>query len=97
MIDLDEKSRKIIEIILAPYIDKGALWVFGSRVEGKAVEHSDLDLVIRDDEPLPFSDYLKMKDALEYSKLSMRVDLLDWQRISPEFRESIGMHCEPWH
>jgi len=97
MIDLDEKSRGIIEMILAPYIAKGALWVFGSRVSGKSVAHSDLDLVIRDDKPIPFADYLAMKDALEYSELPMRVDLLDWQRITPEFREVIAKHCERWH
>jgi len=97
MINLDEESREMIEMILAPYIAKGTLWVFGSRVEDKGVEHSDLDLVIRGDKPLPFADYLEMKDALEYSELSMRVDLLDWQRISPEFRESIARHCERWH
>jgi len=97
MINLDEKSREIIEMILAPYIAKGVLWVFGSRVSGKSVAHSDLDLVIRDDKPLPFSDYLALKDALEYSELPMRVDLLDWQRISPEFREVIAKHCEGWH
>jgi len=84
-------------MILAPYIAKGALWVFGSRVGKKSVAHSDLDLVIRDDKLLPFVDYLEMKDALEYSELSMRVDLLDWQRISPDFRESIARHCERWH
>jgi len=87
----------MIEMILASYIAKGTLWVFGSRVGEESVAHSDLDLVIRDDKPLPFSDYLAMKDALEYSELSMRVDLLDWQRISPDFRKSIARHCERWH
>jgi len=97
MINLDEESRRIIEMILASYIANGTLWVFGSRVGEKSVAHSDLDLVIRDDKPLPFSDYLALKDALEYSELSMRVDLLDWQRVSPDFRENISRHCERWH
>jgi len=87
----------MIETILAPYISKGMLWVFGSRVGNTGVEYSDLDLVIRDNKPLPFADYLEVKDALEYSELSMRVDLLDWQRISPNFRKNIARYCERWH
>lgn len=97
MISLDEKSKEIIEDILSAYIEKNSLLVFGSRLSGKCEDYSDLDLVVRSENPIPFSEYLALKDELEFSELPMRVDLLDWQRISPEFREIIEENCETWH
>jgi len=95
MIDLDQQSKGIIEGLLGDYIAQGSLYAFGSRVNGNSVSHSDLDLLIRTDEPIPFERYLTLKDALECSELPW-VDLLDWQRISPKFRENIEKHCERW-
>jgi len=96
MINLDQRSKGIIEELLEPYIATGSLYVFGSRVAGDTHSHSDLDLLIRSEEALPFVDFLAIKDALEFSDLPIRVDLLDWQRITPEFRKNIEQKCELW-
>ncbi len=96
MIDLDPGSKAIIEELMAEYIEQGALYVFGSRVSGESEKLSDLDLLIRSEKPLSFSRFLKLKDALEFSELPVRVDLIDWKRISPEFRESIEKKCAQW-
>lgn len=96
MINLDQRSKAIIEELLAPYIATDALYVFGSRVTGDSDNYSDLDLLIRSEEALSFADFMALKDTLEYSELPMRVDLLDWQRISPEFRANIEQQCELW-
>lgn len=87
----------MIEEILAPFVATQSLWVFGSRIGTDSQACSDLDLVIHSSEPLPFAEYLALKDALEFSALPMRVDLLDWQRLSPEFREVIQQNHEIWH
>jgi len=96
MINLDKRSKAMIEEILAPYIARGSLYVFGSRVDGECDAHADLDLLIRSEQALPFADFLALKDALEFSELPMRVDLLDWQRVTPEFRQAIEQRCEVW-
>ena len=96
MINLDQSSEAIIEELLASYIAKGSLYVFGSRVTGDSDKYSDLDLLIRSEEVLSFADFMALKDALEFSELPMRVDLLDWQRITPEFRGNIEQQCTLW-
>jgi len=96
MINLDHRSKAIIEAVLAPYIAAGTLWVFGSRTGEHCDRCSDLDLLIKADEAIALDDYLALKDALEFSALPMRVDLLDWHRMSAEFRQNIEPQCEPW-
>ena len=96
MINLDRRSKAIIEALLAEYIAQGSLYVFGSRVSGESDKFSDLDLLIRSEKALPFPELLHLKDELEFSELPMRVDLLDWHKISPEFRENIEGKCEQW-
>lgn len=97
MINIDKKSKDIIEDILGEYVKKNSLWVFGSRINEKCEEYSDLDLVIHSEHAIPFFEYLALKDALEFSSIPMRVDLLDWGRISTEFQEIIEKNHEVWH
>ena len=63
---------------------------FGSRVDGSARKHSDLDLIIKADTTLPLSQYYQLKDEFEYSVLPFRVDVLDWFRMSDEFKDTIA-------
>lgn len=62
---------------------------FGSRVHGKAKPYSDLDLAIRGAARLSIARLAALKEAFEESELTIRVDILDWQVISPEFRAVI--------
>ena len=63
---------------------------FGSRVDGSARDYSDLDLIVKADSILPLSVYYPLKDAFEYSTLNFRVDVLDWFRLSDEFKKTIA-------
>lgn len=94
MIDLTVEQTKIVLNILKEHVDGKTVWAFGSRVKGGAVASSDLDLVIVDNHPMDLSQLFKLKDAFEFSVLPFRVDVLDWARISPEFREQIKNRYE---
>jgi len=65
------------------------VWAFGSRVTGTAKPFSDLDLVIRTEQPLPLEKLAALNDAFDESDLTIRVDLLDWAATSATFREII--------
>ena len=41
-----------VMVILEQYVPNAEVWVFGSRVSGTAREHSDLDLVVIDEQKL---------------------------------------------
>lgn len=50
---------------------------------------SDLDLLVEGSQPLPVKRFYQLQDAFEDSELDIRVDILDWHRVSPEFLATI--------
>ncbi len=89
MIDLPPQDLKTIKLILAEHVPDREVRAFGSRVTGTARPHSDLDLVIVGTVKLPQRLYYRLKEVFQESNLPFRVDILDWQRIAPEFRNII--------
>jgi len=94
MIDLPENELVKVKAILASYIPDAEVRVFGSRITGKSVKYSDLDLVVLGGERLPQKQYYQLQQAFQDSDLPIRVDLLDWYRLSPEFQENINKNYE---
>jgi len=83
-----------VKAILVSYVPGAEVRVFGSRITGKAVKYSDLDLVVLGSERLPQKQYYQLQQAFQDSDLSIRVDVLDWYRLSPEFRGNINKSYE---
>ncbi|ORJ62998.1 nucleotidyltransferase family protein [Geothermobacter hydrogeniphilus] len=94
MIDLPQDTLESIRDILHRFVPDAEIRAFGSRVKGTARSHSDLDLVVVGAERLPRDPYYQLQDAFEESSLPFRVDVLDWHRISPEFRRHIEQGYE---
>lgn len=90
MIDIEPRDREILLDILRSNLEKqDKVYAFGSRVRGTAKPWSDLDLLIMMDEAPPLSRLYELMDKMEESELSIRIDLIDWSRIGPEFRTAI--------
>ncbi|VAW55620.1 Type I restriction-modification system, specificity subunit S, partial [hydrothermal vent metagenome] len=52
------------------------------------------DLVLKGQSKVPQKKYFQLQDALEESDLPIKVDVLDWHRITPEFRANIEKKYE---
>lgn len=79
--------KKILKMHL-PVASK--VYVFGSRVTGKAKKYSDLDLAIdKQGMPLSLSERACLEEAFQESYLPYKVDLLDWNSASKEFKAYI--------
>jgi predicted nucleotidyltransferase len=67
------------------------VWAYGSRVNGKAHEGSDLDLVIRtpDLQKLPINIYSALKEKIQESNIPIIVELFDWARLPESFHTQI--------
>lgn len=89
MIDLSEEQLATVRRILSATGINGEVWAYGSRVKGDARKYSDLDLVVKADRHIEQAALFGLKDAFETSDLPFRVDVLDWNRISDEFRNRI--------
>ena len=94
MIDLPENLLIQVKAILKQYVPEAEIWVFGSRVTGTAKDYSDLDLVVLEKEKLPQKQYYQLQEAFQESELPIRVDVLDWHRITPAFRNNIKENYE---
>lgn len=95
MIDLPENQLTIVREILRQFVGAGEAFAFGSRVMGTAQKHSDLDILIHTPEKPTFRTMRQLREAFEDSTLPIRVDVLDWHRISPEFRAIIESQAVP--
>ncbi len=89
MIDIQHQHLQIIHHILDEFLPNTAVWAFGSRIQGRAKTYSDLDLVIVGQQQIPLKIYYQIQDAFEESALPYRVDILDWHRISADFKAVI--------
>ncbi len=89
MIDLAPSQLRTVIQILDTYVPSIDVWAFGSRVRKTASEYSDLDIVIVGDDKIPQKTFYQLKDAFEESDLPIRVDVLDWHRISTAFKKNI--------
>lgn len=89
MIDLRPEHAEIVRNILRQHVPEAAVYAFGSRVSFTAKPHSDLDLVLVEKEEVPIQRIHLLEEAFANSDLPFRVDVLDWNAISPTFRQII--------
>lgn len=80
---------RIVMDILHRRVPGRDVWVFGSRAQGKARQASDLDLAILGDGALAFEELALLRDEFSESNLPYKVDVVDWNTTSAEFRAII--------
>ena len=91
---IDEKNLEEIKQILKRLIPDCEVRAFGSRVSGKSKPTSDLDLVIIHEEPLATQRRILLKEAFEDSRISFRIDFIEWIKVSSSFQAMIKDQME---
>lgn len=71
------------------------VFVFGSRVTGKGDEHSDIDIGIEGDKPIPRVIFSKIRDEIEDIPVLYTIELVDFKRVPKEFRDIALQNVEP--
>jgi predicted nucleotidyltransferase len=94
MICVSEEELKIILDIVKTYASDCEVRAFGSRYKWTAKDYSDLDLVFVGKEKLGINRTGKLREAFEESDLRYRVDVLDWNSISENFKNIINKGYE---
>jgi predicted nucleotidyltransferase len=89
MIDVAPEHLEILLALLSKYLPDCEARVFGSRFSGTAKSYSDLDLAVVGQNTLDWRVLAELKEAFQESELPFRVDMLDWNAISNEFRTVI--------
>jgi type I restriction enzyme S subunit len=95
-IDISPEQLAIVQGILKAHLPKGTLaWAFGSRVTWTAKPFSDLDIALEGEAPLPSDVLIDLAEAFEASDLPWKVDLIDLNAVSPEFRAIVERQRVP--
>lgn len=89
MLDLAENHLTLIKAILHQFVPDAEVRAFGSRLKGEARSYSDLDLVAIGKTKIDRQKMICLKEAFEESKLPFRVEILDWHKISDNFKKII--------
>ena len=88
-IDVKPRDKEILFSLLTQYLPNTAIRAYGSRVTGHSRPWSDLDLVLFSNAEQKSCISL-LKEALEESNLSFRVDLLEWNSLPDNFKTNIS-------
>jgi len=88
-IDLNPHDWNEVQRILKNCVPEFEVWAFGSRVKGTAKTYSDLDLAVMSNQPLPLATMAELRQALDDSDLTIKVDVVDWAQTSANFRKII--------
>lgn len=94
MTNVSSRHLETIKRILARYVPGCEVRAFGSRVIGPAKEHSDLDLAVVAGERMERRAKMLLREAFEESDLPFRVDVIDYNAVSDQFRAIIDAKYE---
>ncbi|MCL2484578.1 MAG: nucleotidyltransferase domain-containing protein [Endomicrobia bacterium] len=89
---IEDRHLKIINDILNEHLKpaNAVVYVFGSRTNGKSGKYSDLDLAVDySGQKLPFEIYTNLVNLFENSALPYKVDIVDLNDISEQFKNNI--------
>jgi len=89
MITVSKEELRIIQEIIRQYAADCCVYAFGSRYKGIPKVYSDLDLAFDGGRTLGITRIQQLKEAFEESTLPYRVDIVDYQAVSKEFRAII--------
>ena len=88
---LSDKHRAIVESILRTHLPTAEVWAYGSRVNGRSHDGSDLDLVLRNEDLAPLNPALitAVAQAFQESNIPFLVEARDWARLPHSFHAEI--------
>ena len=95
---LDDASLAKVRAILRQHLPAAIeVFVFGSRAHGRNLKpFSDLDLCLRGKHPVPTAWLDDLDAGFRESDLPIKVDVIDWYRTTPAFRDRIAGDLVPF-
>ena len=89
-LSLPTRYRRMVEALLRQHVPEAEVWVYGSRIQGRSHDGSDLDLVIRSPLLAPLgAELLDLIEAFQESNIPFLVQVHDWARLPGSFHREI--------
>ena len=88
---LSPRHRRILTSLLREHLPEVEAWAYGSRVNDRGHEGSDLDLVLRGPrlKEIPFERLMDFEDSVRESTIPFLVEARDWARLPERFHREI--------
>ena len=88
---LSPRHRRILTSLLREHLPDVEVWAYGSRVNERGHEGSDLDLVLRGPrlKEIPFERLMDFEDSVRESTIPFLVEARDWARLPERFHREI--------
>jgi len=85
------RHRRALEALLREHLPDVEAWAYGSRVNGRSHDGSDLDLVLRgpDLKEIPSIQLGDFEEAVRESNIPFLVEARDWARLPERFYSEI--------
>ncbi len=92
----EEKLKKLIINIIAKYLDLSSyrVFFFGSRVKRDNFPRSDIDIGIEGPDEISAKTKLEIEEELDNLPTLYRFDLVDFKKVSLEFKREALKHVE---
>ena len=88
---LKAQYREMLMSLLREHLPDVEVWAYGSRVNGRSHDGSDLDLVLRGPglREIPLDQLTGFEDAMRESNIPILVEARDWTRLPERFHREI--------
>jgi uncharacterized protein len=95
----DTEVKKQIKQIIFKHLPpkEYRVFLYGSRVTGKAWKWSDYDVGIMGDGPVPTMTLVEIEDDLENSDLPVMVEVVDFYKVGESFKQLALQKVELWN
>ncbi|MEW5952055.1 MAG: nucleotidyltransferase domain-containing protein [Elusimicrobiota bacterium] len=71
------------------HIPNAKIFLFGSRANGNFTENSDADIAIKGEHKIDLETIAKIKMDLEELNINFKIDIIDYNSVSENFRKII--------
>lgn len=93
---INKSVKKFVIDTIHHYLPKAVIFAFGSRIRGTALKYSDLDLAVLDEKPIDLLTLSTVREVFSNSNLPMRIDIVDLNTVSEEFKKIIETTSVRW-
>ncbi len=90
-LNLAPRHRRVLKTLLWEHLPNTEVWAYGSRVNGRGHEGSDLDLVLRGPglKKIALERLMDFEEAVRESDIPFLVEARDWARLPERFQREI--------
>jgi len=89
MTGIDEQIKDKIIALISALLPEAKIYLFGSRARGTHGRRSDIDIAVDTGQKLPIAVVDEIKSVLEATNMMYTVDVLDFNSVRAEMRQSI--------